>query len=174
MNKFVVLAIVLVFCGLGILITQLIVTLNTRYQFENQIGCYWELADRSSTLAEKSKYIDQYINALKECKHSEYNAIIYKTKQNSFEYNLKALQSLSDRLNKIKDLDENSFAYQSAIQQITAQEQGEANRMNEVFISCYFQSNAWICYNAYAILLGLFAFILLIAGIVIFFIYLEY
>lgn len=123
---------------------------STYYSYENDIGSYWDLADKSSTLNAKSDYIEKFIAALKKSKHSEFNAVIYKTPTVNFNNNIKALQTLSDRLKIVSKMDQTSFAYQTAIQQITGQEQGEAREMLDVFSGCYFLENYpvgwnWIC-----------------------------
>ena len=63
----------------------------------------------------------------------DYNAIFFKTPDNSFDKNLEALQSLKTRLDEIQKMNVTSFKYQTAIQQITAQEKGEAQAMLAVF-----------------------------------------
>jgi hypothetical protein len=79
--------------------------------------------------------------------HGEYNAIFLKTPDNSFDNNFEALVTLEKRLEKIKDMNESSFEYQTAIQQITAQEQGEANKMLSILKGTYFKINAFILWN---------------------------
>lgn len=163
MNKLVAWIIVLV-CILttGFIMKGCIVT---GYTYEKEILSNWEMADRSSTLAEKSVYIDKFIKALKESKHADHDAIIFKTPMNSFDYNLKALQSLKDRLDTIKTMDEKSFEYQAAIQQITAQEQGEASAMLNVFKGCYTLENCWYMWEAFGVLTALFIILLTVVCI---------
>lgn len=96
------------------------------YEYQNKIEYAWNLADKSSTLSEKSKYIEEFVTNIKKEKFAANNAVLFKTKDNSFVYNLLAVESLNKRLKEISKMDETSFAYQTAIQQITAQEQGEA------------------------------------------------
>lgn len=104
------------------------------YQYENQYSCYWDLAEKASTLAQKSKYIDSFTIALEKGNFKgKYNAMWLKTPDNSFDKNFEALASLQSRLNEIQKMDINSFQYQSAMEQITKQEQGEANKMVHVF-----------------------------------------
>jgi len=102
------------------------------YRWEKEIGNYWSLADKSSTLDAKSDYIDKFVEALEKAKLAEYNAIFFKTPNNNVRKNIEALKTLQARLHEIKSMDINSFAYQTAIEQITAQEQGEADKMLEV------------------------------------------
>jgi hypothetical protein len=65
--------------------------------------------------------------------HGRYNAIFLKTPDNSFDENLIAIKTLQSRLKEISLMDVKSFEYQTAIQQITAQEQGEAQPMLQTF-----------------------------------------
>jgi hypothetical protein len=113
------------------------------YTYQNNVQGYWDLADKSSTIKAKQEYVNQFVTILENTKHSGYDAIIYKIPNSSFDFNLKALKSLRDRLETIREMDESSFAYQTAIQQITAQEQGEAHEMLSVFYGCYTLVNYW-------------------------------
>ena len=114
---------------------------NANYQYEKDVYSFWSLADKSSSLTEKSKYVDEYIGALEKSNHAEYSAVWLKTPDNSFSKNLDALKSLGKRLQEIQTMDVQSFAYQTAIQQITAQEQGEAKSMNSVLNNCWCLAN---------------------------------
>jgi hypothetical protein len=96
------------------------------------VGSYWDLADKSSTLEAKSYYIDQFVEALENLKLAEYSAILFKTPNNNVRKNLEALKTLQLRLHKAKQMNMNSLEYQKAIEQITAQEQGEAKEMIDV------------------------------------------
>lgn len=125
-----------------VLFTRGIIKLvKVNYEWTNQVGCYWSLADKSYTLSEKSRNIDLLVTALKSSKHSEYNALWLTTKDNSYECNLLALESLATRLKTIQKMDETSFAYQTAIQQITAQEQGEAHALLSNLKGCWILGN---------------------------------
>lgn len=118
------------------------------YQYENTIGSYWELSDKASTLTQKSAYLDQYVGALE---HSGLaggsNALFLKTPNNSFDQNMVALKSLQGRMHQIQGMDEQSFAYQTAIQQITAQEQGEASHLTHTFYGCWFLEHHIFLWN---------------------------
>jgi len=112
------------------------------YLYTNEFSSYWELADKSSTIEEKARYINLFVEALeKSGLQGEYNAIIYKTPTVSFDKNLLALKSLQQRLEEIKTMDIRSFEYQTAIQQITGQEQGEAQEMLDVLHGCWVKNN---------------------------------
>ena len=115
------------------------------YTFEKQYSQLWQLADKSSTIPAKQQYITQFVNALKGGKEkgafSDYNAVWLQTPNNNFNANVKALESLSGRLIEIQNMDPTSFQYNTAIQQITAQEQGEAHAMMAVFQGCYEYAN---------------------------------
>ena len=127
-----------VFCG-----AHIKGCVSNYYSYQNNIRGYWDLADKSSTIKAKQEYVDQFVSALENMKHSDYDAIIFKIPNSSFDFNLKALKSLRDRLEIIREMDESSFAYQTAIQQITAQEQGEAHEMLSIFFGCYTLENFW-------------------------------
>lgn len=113
----------------------------SNYTFEKQYSQLWQLADKSSTIPAKQQYITQFVNALKGGKEkgafSDYNAVWLQTPNNNFGANLKALETLSGRLIEIQNMDPTSFQYNTAIEQITKQEQGEAHQMMAVFQGCY-------------------------------------
>ena len=116
--------------------------LRANYEYNNTIGSYWDLSVKASTLQQKSTYLDQYVAALSDqSKFSSHNAIIFPTPNNSYEQNMVALKSLQGRMHQIQGMDEQSFAYQTAIQQITAQEQGEAAALTSTFEGCWYLSN---------------------------------
>jgi hypothetical protein len=104
------------------------------YEYTRTIGSYWTLAEKASTIPVKSDYVDKFIVALEQSGlQGSYNAVWLKTPDNSFDKNLEMLKSLQKRLHEIKTIDIQSFQYQTAIQQITAQEQGEAKEMLDIF-----------------------------------------
>jgi len=109
------------------------------YQYERTIGSYWHLSDKASTLVQKSAYLDKYVEALE---HSGLagtnNALFLWTPNNNFDQNMIALKSLQGRMHQIQNMDEQSFAYQTAIQQITAQEQGEGYQLTGTFEGCWY------------------------------------
>lgn len=122
------------------------------YYFEKDFKSSWELSDRSSTLQAKEQYMTQFIEELnnKSNQFTEYDAVFLKTPQNSFDNNLKAVTTLRDRLVDIKGMNESSFEYQTAIQQITAQEQGQADALIGTLRGCYDLKSypitwAWLC-----------------------------
>lgn len=134
-----------------------------------EVGGHWILADRASTIKQKSEHIDLFIEALKKMELENLNASYFWPQPNlDFNLNLLALESLQKRLHAIIKMDENDFAYQMAMQQITAQEQGEAKEMIDVFYSCWLQKNHYTYWNP-LIVMGFLALqiALLIIGFVI-------
>ena len=137
------------------------------YQYNRQIGSFWNLAEKASTIVQKSEYIDKFVDAIKNAgMNDDYNAIILKTPDNSFNENFKALISLQGRLHDIQKMDIQSFAYQTAIQQITAQEQGEAKNMLEVFWGIWWKTHHFFLWNWVAFLNYIFVIIVGIFGAV--------
>lgn len=124
MEKFGKFLITIGVCALVFLIVSNIVA---SYQYSKNVLSYWKLADKSSTIVEKSRNLDLFVAQFSDEKYKgKYDAVIFKTPDNSFDGNFKALTSMQLRLQEIKTMDVSSFEYQTAIQQITAQEQGEA------------------------------------------------
>lgn len=131
-----------------IFLTVLIWTLNgiygvkSNYEYNRKYESYWSLADKSSSIPKKSELVDKFVTALEKSDlHGKYDAVFLETPDNSFDENLTALKTLQTRLHEIKTMDVTSFQYQSAIQQITAQEQGEAHNMLSVFSGVWEKEN---------------------------------
>jgi hypothetical protein len=122
---------------------------NGNYEYDSRFSYAWDLADKSSTLEAKSNYIDEFVKVIENNKleFASHNAVWLKTRDNSFEFNLLALKTLQARLEQIKLMNPNSFEYQTAIQQITAQEQGEAGKMLYDIKGCWALENYWFVWN---------------------------
>lgn len=132
------------------------------YEYELEIGTYWDLADRASTVENKTVQIDQFIQALENSglkgKHA---ALIFETPSNSFDSNLEAVKSLQSRLHEISIMDVTAVEYQIAMQQITAQEQGEASNMLNVFRSTWWKEHhifTWDWIGVINLIFGIFLF----------------
>ena len=142
------------------------------YQYTRDFESYWQLADKASTIPQKSEYIDKFVSAIESGGFAgKYNALFMNTPDNSFDKNLEALKSLQGRLHEIEKMDITSFQYQTAIQQITAQEQGEAKNMLDVFSGIWWKEHHfwlwdWIafCQITGIILLGIFTVMILITS----------
>lgn len=144
------------------------------YKWNKEYNSYWSLSDKTSTLEAKEGYITQFVDKIENNRNqfAEYNAIILKVPDNNCDNNINAVKTLRDRLRSIKNMNESSFEYQTAMQQITGQEQGEAQVMMNELSGCYILKNyplawSWIC----GILIGF--LIILINGEIIILIYLH-
>lgn len=120
----------------GTLIGSLVMS---NYEYENTVLSSWNLADKSSTIEAKAKYIHTFVETVetRSAEFCDHNAVFLATPDNSFDLNLKALKSLDERLTQISGMPPGSFEYQAAIQQITAQEQGEAHEMLGTLKGCW-------------------------------------
>lgn len=134
-------------------VLMIIMAFRASYQYEQDYSSYWSLADKASTISQKSEYIDKFVVALENSGLQGTNdALIWKTNNNAFDTNFQALKSLQSRLHEIKGMDESSFAYQTAIQQITAQEQGEASDMLNVFSGCWYKVHYYWLWNPWLVI----------------------
>jgi len=133
----------------GILIAlNVIFGVKSDYEYNRDIGSYWSLSDKASTVEKKSEYLDLYVKALEKSDLlGSHNAIILKTPDNLFDNNLIALRSLQQRMHDIVKMDVVSFEYQTAMQQITGQEQGEADEMVSLFRSVWYKNNYFLLWN---------------------------
>lgn len=117
-----------------ILIMDIVNCVLGSYEYSKQIGSHWELAVKASTLEKKTEGVDNFVQALANSGlQGNYNAIWLETPNNSFDRNFEALLSLQKRLHEISKMDISSFQYQTALAQITQQEQNEAHEMLSVF-----------------------------------------
>jgi hypothetical protein len=154
------------------LLVQLIIGIKASYSWNNEYLSYWELADRSSSLPAKTEHISTFITKLENSNSASHNAIFLTTPANSFQGNLDALKTLLVRLKEIQGMDPTSFQYNTAIQQITAQEQGEAQEIIKTLRGCYMKGNYFIVWNWVGGLLCAIGFIVLsITGFCVFELY---
>ena len=136
-----------VFCTLSI-IASIGYAIKSGYEYDKDFGSYWSLADKSSTITNKAKYIDKFVEALENSGfEGQYNAVMYKTLDNQFDTNFEALKTLQQRLHEIETMDITSFEYQTAIQQITQQEQGEAFELLSIFQGIWNKQNYFLLWN---------------------------
>ena len=151
-----ILRIIISYVALIYLVSSPIITtyglVFANYNWE-KIESNWTLADRSSTIEQKSKYMNLFLGELDELysvgKIAQYNALIFKTPKNNSKNNIDAVRSLSSRLDEIKTLSPSSFEYNQAIQQITAQEQGEAEAMIRTIRGAYVLGSYWYVWSWY-------------------------
>jgi hypothetical protein len=152
----------LVVCA--VIVVWIVEEVVSDYDYDNQIGSFWALGIKASTLQQKTTYLDQYVNALQGAKlEGTNNASFLKTPDNSFDQNMIALKSLQGRMHQIQGMDEQSFAYQTAMQQITGQEQGQAGQLTETFRGCWFLRYYWLLWGWHDIV----AWILMIVFLII-------
>jgi hypothetical protein len=126
-----------------ILGTQIGGCVHAEYHYSKNVGSYWSLAEKASTIKQKSEYMDKFVDALSKENFAANNAIILATPDNETASNNRAVKSLQDRLHEIQGMNPKSFEYQAAIQQITAQEQGEAHGVLSEL------EGAWLLANGY-------------------------
>lgn len=126
-----------------ILITDIFVGVMGHYQYSKNYESYWELAVKASTIEKKIDGIDKFVQALDKDDNlkGQYNALFLETPNNSYNENFAALESLQIRLHEIQKMDIKSFEYQTALAQITQQEQNEAAEMLAVFNGIWWKQN---------------------------------
>lgn len=165
MKKFIgILIILLVVTGIGLFIWK---NVKADYEWNNEVLSNWSLSDKASTIAAKSAYIDKFIAALQSASLADNNALIYKTADNNCQNNVQAVTTLRDRLDEIKGMDENSFQYQQAIQQITDQEQGQADMLLDTLSGCWMKANHYFLWNGWYNLLTILGVVIgLVVGMV--------
>lgn len=130
--------------GIVYVIVASIALLMLNYQYNRDFDSDWRLGVKASTIKLKHEYVKKFYENItshrKEFRDS--SALLMPTPDNSVDSNLVTLKSLVERLEKVQDMDENSLAYQTAMQQITGQEQDEAHAMLGVFEDSYKLQNS--------------------------------
>jgi len=144
--------------GIALIIFAVAISFWASYIYSVSFGSSWDLADRASSIEQKQVMIHQFYTQLESASLSEYNALIFKTPENNCGNNMIALSSLDKRLGEIRNLDPEGFAYQTAMQQITEQEQGQADALTSTLKGCWTLKHyllAWDWINATIFTLGL-------------------
>lgn len=137
--------------------------------YQEDYEYHWNLADKSSTIDAKKRHVENFYNALEmgyaRGEFASYNAIIFQNPNNKFTENLKALKTLKDRLDEVDQMDPKTFEYNTAIQQITQQEQGEASEMLSNFSQSYMLSQHPISWDWISGVIGIGAILIGIAAL---------
>jgi len=117
-----------VFLGIGLILLLLTIIGGAslwinRLTWDNEVGSYIDLADKSSNLQVKYEYVLKYRTALYEHRLTEgYSNPIWQTPTEDLNENFKAVESLVSRMDDIRALDVNSAEYQWALSQVTEEE----------------------------------------------------
>ncbi len=154
------------FIAIGLLILMPIFGCIGHYKLYKDFISYWSLADKSSTIEKKAEYIDKFVIALEKSDlKGSYNTLFFPTPDNSFDQNFDALKTLQGRLHEIQTMDIKSFEYQTAIQQITGQEQGEAEALISVIKGVWWKGYGvflwdWVCLLSICSLISWIIFVL--------------
>lgn len=147
------LGIILLTVGIILLGSYITYAVYSNFNWDNAVYSNWNLSDKSSTLQAKADYMDKFVLALQSNNLADNDALIWKTADNNCQNNINAVITLRDRLTQIKGMDETSFQYQQAIQQITSQEQGEASTMIQTLHGCYNKTHFYFLWNPFLVLL---------------------
>lgn len=93
------------------------------YNFDREIGQWFELSDKASTIDKKLDYLQKFDDAVQKFDLTEgQSTIFFPTKETSLEENYAVLLTLKKRLNETANLSASSQEYQWAIRQITEDE----------------------------------------------------
>jgi len=131
-----------------ILILDIIYSVIGGYQYSKDYSSYWELSVKASSITKKIEGIDKFVAALESSPlRGKYDALFMETPNNSFDENFAALKSLQIRLHEISGMDITSFQYQTALAQITQQEQNESGKMLDVFDGIWWKDNHFFLWN---------------------------
>lgn len=149
------------------LIITIILAITAGYQWSKKYESYWSLAEKASTIKKKSENIDKFVQSLENSgMQGQYNSMFWPTPDNSFDQNFEALKTLQSRLKEIDSMDVNSFQYQTAIHQITEQEQGEGKEMICEFQGIWMKNHYILLWKGVGIIQILISVGILILGII--------
>lgn len=148
MGKTAKIGMVITITSIVILVLDIVFGVMGTYQYKKFYGSYWSLAEKSSTIEKKAYNMDKFVANLEKCGfEGQYNALITPSPDNSFDENFAALKTLQQRLHEIQTMDIKSFEYQTAIQQITEQEQGEGQGMICEIEGIWWKNNNFLLWN---------------------------
>lgn len=149
-----------------ILILDIIFSVFGYYEYSKNYDSYWELSVKASSITKKIEGLDKFISALDNSSmHGKYNALFLETPNNSFDENLGAIKSLQIRLHEISGMDISSFQYQTALAQITQQEQNEGGKMLEVFEGIWWRDHHFFLWDWIGLVNIIGCIIIVIVGI---------
>jgi hypothetical protein len=123
---------------------------RSNHEYSRDYKSYWELSHMSSSIDQKSEYLDLFISNLEASGlDGKYNCLKLKTGKNSFDENLLVLKSLQTRLNQLKGMDITSFEFQTA-QQIMNREFSTTNSTLKIFKGIWIKDYNillwnWVC-----------------------------
>lgn len=93
------------------------------YEYDKQVGDYFELSDRASDVQIKAQYFNKYVDALERNGLTQgQSSIFFQRPTSDLANNYQVAKSLQSRLDNITKMNPKSFEYQTAMQQITLQE----------------------------------------------------
>jgi hypothetical protein len=165
-------------CGLILAVIGIVSAIAENYTWTRDYYSFWSLADKASSIPAKQQKLEEFykclVNGRERGVFASNNAKFLITPDNSFDTNLQALKTLVDRLEEIKQMDPTSFQYNTAIQQITAQEQGEAKAMLGVFEGCYALVNYPIAWEWFGGIFWTFVVVLLLVSCIGFIVALDH
>jgi hypothetical protein len=163
-----IIGIILIIAFVIIASVRFINHIRIRYEYINKISSYWDLSEKASTIKLKSEYINKFVTALEKSGLQGMNdALFFPTPSTDFDQNFITLKSLQKRLIDIDTMNIQSFAYQTAIQQITQQEQGEGKCMTDVFKGCWLKEHYYTYWSEFFIIISvIIELIILIVGLV--------
>jgi hypothetical protein len=113
----------LIFIGIVLLVILAYNVISVGYSFDSNIGQWFELSDKASTIDKKLEYLDKFDVAVQKYGLTEgQSTVFFPTKETSLEENYIVLKTLLQRLNETSNLSTSSQEYQWAIKQITENE----------------------------------------------------
>jgi len=134
--------------SVAFVITDILFYIKADYEYSKEYESYWDLSVKASSLSKKIEGIDKFVGQLeKSGLQGKHNALFLETPNNSFDENFQALKSLQIRLHEIEHMNIKSFEYQTALQQITQQEQNEADGMLHVFSGVWCKDNYFFLWD---------------------------
>ena len=153
-----------------LLVAHLITVVVASYRYTLHYGYHWELADKSSTIAAKAVHVNNFISSIESNRSAfaDSGALFLHTPNNSLDANLAALKTLGTRLDEVANMDPKSFEYQTAIQQITQQEQGEAGDMLSILSNCWLKRTHFVAWGFIPLFIALWAGSAMVSGFLVF------
>jgi len=115
----------LMFIGIILALTVIVPYqfISVGYSFDSNVGQWFELSDKASTIDRKLEYLGKFDAAVQKYGLTEgQSTVFFPTKETSLEENYIVLKTLLQRLNETSNLSVSSQEYQWALKQITENE----------------------------------------------------
>lgn len=130
------------------IVLYIIFGISSMNKYDTDFGANWQLSKSAATIEQKSIYIDKFVQDIEKGGfEGKFDAIFNPNDNNSYEQNLIVLKTLQQRLHELKILPMTSFDYNTALQQLTVQQDRISNNMIYTFSGIWYKEHHFLLWN---------------------------